>query len=143
LNVSQSRSIICTIIAAYLVSAGGAPGQDLSDENKSELVFGKSVLMGQVLVGNLKNACRHAYDLAASSSPELRVLLLADREMTAFATEACRGFCDKLQMNNIVVRCRRQSGIKGCVIYGAAFGGRVYSFSIDPTGFNLEKDCEK
>jgi hypothetical protein len=137
-----STSIISAMIVACFVSTGSAAEQELNDEQKSELVFGKSVSMGLVLVVNLRTACVHAYDIAASANPETRTLVLADTSMTAFATESCIGVCDKLQLNNIVARCR-QSGIKRCVVYGAVFDGHVYSFSIDPTGFNLEKDCKK
>lgn len=140
MNMAQSRMVIFVTVFAWAATAAGATGQDLSDEQKSELIFGKDVSMGQVLVENIRNACGHAYDFAASGDPKTRTLLLADRKMAAFATEACTGVCDMLQVNNIVARCR-QSGIKGCVIYGAVFDGHVYSFSIDPTGFNLEKDC--
>ena len=140
MNPAQGNSLFPAIVLACSFVAGAAAGEDLSGEQKSQLVFGESVSMGQVLVENLQNACPHTRGIAATAAPETRVLLLGDRKMTAFATEACIGVCDKLQINNSVVRCR-QNGIKGCVIYGAIFGGRVHSFSIDPTGFNLEKDC--
>ena len=131
------------VMLAFLLTMDGAVSQGLSDEQRNERAFGERVNMGKVLVENLKNACGHALDVAISAPPQSRMLLLADRKMTAFDAQACNGVCDKLQINNSVARCRSERGIAGCVIYAAVFDRRVIQLSIDPTRFDLEKDCAK
>lgn len=141
MTASRTYKRHIAISLALILAIDGAAGDDLREEQNNELIFGAHANMGRVLVDDLKNACHHARDVVATADPSLRTLLLADRKMTAFDAQACNGVCDQLQINNIVVRCRRERSIPDCVIYGAVYEKQVYSFSIDPKGFNLEKDC--
>ncbi len=139
----QSLRVLSAMLLTLMLCVTAADSQPPSEEQKNVLVFGKRANMGQVLVENLANACHHTRTHTSSADPTRRTLLLADRKMTAFSAEACVGVCDRLQINNIVVRCRRDQGIAGCVIYGAVYEKRFFSFAIDPTAFDLERDCAK
>jgi hypothetical protein len=102
-------------------------------------IFGEP--FGLALVVGVENACPHAEKVVKTADPEKRFLLMTNDNVSVFYDEPCDGICNFSQTNEIVTRCQVEEAIEGCFIYGAAFEGRLYDLSFDPSGASVTGSC--
>lgn len=125
---------IVVSLTTFAAAQGVASPEDTTPEIFGE-PFGLALLIG------VDKACPHAQSVLQSAAPKDRTLLMTNEAVSAFHHEPCDGICDFAQTNEIVTRCRTEQAIEGCLIYGAAFDGKLHDVSLDPTGSSVTGSC--
>jgi hypothetical protein len=112
----------------------------IDDQEQSEKVLGSNT--GQILVVGLEKACPQVRDIVKTTNPDQITLLLADENLSTFSKQVCVDKCDLLELNNIVVACKKTNGQANCFVIGAAFQNTFHILAIDAYGQRLQDTCK-